>query len=82
MISTDEKRLMQVLLNLTSNALKFTVKGSVKMVIEIINRGTQNDSRKCLKVQVVDTGVGISDQNQQKLFKLFGFVSDTKSMNT
>ena len=30
----------------------------------------------------MDTGVGISQDNQKKLFKLFGFVSDTEAMNT
>ena len=34
-----------------------------------------------IKVEVEDNGVGISQENQKKLFKLFGFISDTKSMN-
>lgn len=69
---------MQVLLNLQSNALKFTIQGQVKIVVEIV------DQEMCswLKVQVVDSGVGISAENQKKLFKLFGFVNDTQAMNT
>lgn len=31
---------------------------------------------------MIDTGVGISEENQKKLFKLFGFVKDTEAMNT
>ena len=35
-----------------------------------------------LQIKVVDTGVGISDKNKQKLFKLFGFLTETEAMNT
>ena len=34
-----------------------------------------------LKVQVIDTGIGIQRQDHNKLFKLFGFVQDDKQMN-
>lgn len=78
-ICSDESRIIQVLLNLQSNALKFTQKGSVKLVIEIVENQKEE---KVLKVQVIDTGVGISEANQSKLFKFFGFVNDTKAINT
>ena len=35
-----------------------------------------------IEVQVVDTGIGIKDEDQQKLFKLFGFIDSTKELNT
>ena len=38
--------------------------------------------RKMLEVQVRDTGVGISHQDQKKLFKLYGFLETTKEINT
>ena len=64
---------MQIILNLQSNALKFTQKGFVQ--IKTILTQTQ------LIIQVIDTGAGIDKANQDKLFKLFGFVKDTQQVN-
>ncbi len=66
----DETRLLQVLANLTSNAIKFTHKGgSVKIYLEkdqqVIEHGLM------VKVRVVDTGIGIAKENQDKLFVSF-----------
>ena len=68
---------MQVLLGLQSNALKFTQKGQVSTKVQII---TVNQE-EFLKIQVTDTGIGIAKKDQDKLFKLFGFVQDEKQMN-
>ena len=62
---------MQVLLGLQSNALKFTEKGYVKIEVSI-------EEEKNLVIKVIDTGVGIEYEDQDKLFKLFGFVQDAK----
>lgn len=72
-VKTDEKRVMQVLLCLQSNALKFTRKGSVTIEVSIED--------EFLKISVIDTGVGIPIADQQKLFKLFGFVQSTSHLN-
>ena len=64
---------MQVLLGLQSNALKFTEGGDVHIIVKI--------ERDFLKIAVKDTGIGISKENQKKLFKLFGFLEETKSQN-
>ena len=37
---------------------------------------------KFLEISVIDTGVGIEYENQDKLFKLFGFIKDTQQLNT
>ena len=71
MICCDEHRIMQVLLGLQTNALKFTKKGRVQTNVEII---TSEDSQKFLKISVIDTGIGIPEKNKKHLFKLFGFV--------
>ena len=59
----DEVRLKQVLINLIKNALKFTEKGSVKVHAAFV----EEDS--LLKVRVIDTGTGITKEDQTKLFK-------------
>ena len=62
-----------MILNFQSNAIKFTEFGKVTIITSIEDR--------VLKVQVKDTGTGISEENQKKLFKLFGFISDTQDKN-
>jgi signal transduction histidine kinase len=78
MICCDEQRIMQVLIGLQSNAIKFTEKGKVETVVEIFNL---NSSEKFLKIKVFDTGIGIPKKDQHRLFKLFGYVQDNKQMN-
>jgi signal transduction histidine kinase len=66
---------------LVSNALKFTpYNGFIKVDLELY-RNTKKPSESYIKVECEDNGVGISQSNQKKLFKLFGFLNDTKSMN-
>lgn len=60
---TDRKRLIQVVTNFLSNAVKFTAKGSIDFGYEI--RGGE------LYVYVTDTGTGISEERQQQLFQRF-----------
>ena len=60
LITSDWKRIKQVLLNLLSNALKFTDVGKIKFGVEIQN--------STLKFSVSDTGIGISDNDKMKLF--------------
>lgn len=57
-------RVKQVLLNIQSNALKFTEVGSVTINVEI----TEEGNNQYLKVSVADTGMGIKDENKAKLF--------------
>mmetsp|Transcript_12278 Transcript_12278/g.19043 ORF Transcript_12278/g.19043 Transcript_12278/m.19043 type:complete len:89 (+) Transcript_12278:1620-1886(+) len=78
MIESDERRFMQVLLNLVSNSLKFTQKGHVRIIISIDHQ----ENADYLSVDVEDTGVGVPYKDQDKLFKLFGFVKDTQALNT
>ena len=54
--------------------MKFTKKGSVKIRVEIEDR----EEGQFLKVSVIDTGVGIPYEDQDKLFKLFGFIQNTE----
>jgi GAF domain-containing protein/two-component sensor histidine kinase len=64
-ISADQKRLTQVVFNLFSNAVKYTFPGGTVMVRTHLNRGGM------LQVDVEDTGVGMSTEQQKKLFRPF-----------
>jgi PAS domain S-box-containing protein len=77
-IVADETRLLQILSNLTSNSIKFTEQGSVS--INVTLEGKRDNVNK-IRVEISDTGIGISDDNLQKLFNYFSQVdnSSTKS---
>jgi signal transduction histidine kinase/CheY-like chemotaxis protein len=64
----DEVRLRQILLNLLSNAAKFTDKGNISLSITMQKR---NDTQVWLNFSVSDTGKGIKTKDQEKLFSEF-----------
>ncbi len=76
-IKSDPIRIKQILDNYLSNAVKFTKQGDIKVYL---SHEYSNDERKLLKFSVKDSGIGISHENQQKLFKRFSQVdaSDTR----
>src|SRR5690606_7719008 len=63
----DPGRIRQVLLNLLGNAVKFTEKGEVTLHLD----STSRDGRVQLRIEVVDTGIGLSDAEQENLFQPF-----------
>jgi PAS domain S-box-containing protein len=65
----DTDRLLQVLINLLSNAVKFTTQGEVVCGAKRVGQG--------LAIYVRDTGIGISQADQQQLFERFRQVGDT-----
>jgi len=67
----DAVRLRQVLVNLIGNAVKFTQKGEVAVTVKVANR---QDSTVVLLFQVRDTGIGISSEGMERLFKPFSQV--------
>jgi PAS domain S-box-containing protein len=69
-IVSDHTRLSQVLINLVSNAIKFTPKGGVEVRV-IPNSEKTEQSGLEIKFEVIDTGIGISKESQEKLFKAF-----------
>ena len=64
----DGLRLRQVLFNLAGNALKFTLQGSVVLQVHVLQ---QRDGGQRLRLQVTDTGVGISVERQQAVFAAY-----------
>ncbi len=68
-ISTDPNRLKQILVNLVSNAFKFTEKGSVSIEFEF---DIKSDSKQCdIRIRVKDTGIGIPEQKLKELFQAY-----------
>jgi CheY-like chemotaxis protein/HPt (histidine-containing phosphotransfer) domain-containing protein/anti-sigma regulatory factor (Ser/Thr protein kinase) len=68
-VEGDPARLRQILLNLISNAIKFTEKGGVR--VEVSAEPAQRDGRRFLSFRVRDTGPGMSDAVRAKLFTEF-----------
>ncbi|GAA3283824.1 hypothetical protein GCM10017707_34990 [Paenarthrobacter aurescens] len=64
----DSGRIRQILLNLSSNAVKFTPAGEVEVQVSVLAQDPHNAS---LRFEVRDTGIGISAQNHQRLFESF-----------
>ncbi|MFA9191587.1 PAS domain S-box protein [Flavobacterium sp. FZUC8N2.13] len=65
----DIVRIKQILINLLSNAVKFTEQGSVKLSVSIKEK--ISDTQTIIRFSVVDSGIGILEQNQKKIFKAF-----------
>ena len=71
MIHADQTRIRQALLNLASNANKFTEKGTVT----IAARPQRNDGRDWITIAVADTGIGMTGEQMGKLFQEFSQAS-------
>lgn len=73
----DPVRVRGVLLNLVSNASKFTHEGSITIRATHKNYDTETDEPARVQVDVVDTGIGIAPEDFDKLFKAFSQVDGT-----
>jgi signal transduction histidine kinase len=67
-VRADDKRLRRVLLNLVSNAVKFTTRGRVEITV---SRAEGDDDRPRVFFAVADTGVGIDPAQQERIFRSF-----------
>ena len=63
---SDQRRMMQVIINLMQNALKFTTNGSISIEVRFELK------TKLFMISVHDTGIGIRKCDQVKIFKMFG----------
>jgi len=65
----DDLRMSQILLNLLSNAVKFTPdEGAISLSLRLLS---SNDNSYCLEAQIKDNGIGISKEQQSRLFSSF-----------
>ncbi|MBZ9860155.1 HAMP domain-containing protein [Mesorhizobium sp. CA12] len=81
-VRTDEKRLQQIVLNLLSNAFKFTSEGKVSLSFRMEKAGRRNGAklpRKALAIAVTDTGIGIPEDKQKLIFEAFQQADGTTS---
>lgn len=74
-ILADEKRLRQVLINLLGNAIKFTDQGSVTFRVEHLAKNSESHTCQ-IRFQIEDTGVGMSSEQQAKIFLPFEQVGE------
>ena len=85
----DAGRMRQILLNLVGNAIKFTEKGGVKIRVSLDSETslTEEDSSdstssspyRSIRVEVIDTGIGIPDERKYRLFQSFSQVDSSSS---
>lgn len=68
-IQTDPTRLRQILINLVGNAIKFTERGHVCLLMKLQSDGT--GGKPMLQFRVVDSGIGMTPQQMTRLFKPF-----------
>lgn len=73
----DQYRIKQIFINLIGNAIKFTDKGGV----EVLLSGVKHRNKLNLKVSVKDTGIGVSKENTRHLFDRFFQVNQSLSKN-
>jgi signal transduction histidine kinase len=75
-LTVDPMRLRQILLNLLSNACKFTKAGEVKLAARKVSNGS-----KFVELAVSDTGIGMTAEQQAKLFEEFTQADATTAQN-
>lgn len=69
-VTVDELRLKQILINLLGNAVKFTPKGSVELSIVVLE-SSKDLQEHLIEFSVVDTGIGIPEEKKQLIFEAF-----------
>ncbi|WP_136442602.1 ATP-binding protein [Pacificoceanicola onchidii] len=71
-VAIDASRLEQILLNLVGNAIKFTGDGRILIELEQIGEGVEEDAAaRLVEIRVIDTGIGISEDEQPRIFDDF-----------
>ncbi|MDJ0534738.1 MAG: ATP-binding protein [Xenococcaceae cyanobacterium MO_207.B15] len=76
------QRLLQIMLNLVGNAIKFTHEGGIVITAEVVAKkilGTPQNFPGIVKISVADTGIGVSLEKQDKLFENFFQVDGSRT---
>jgi len=81
-VYSDYLRLKQVMINLVGNAIKFTHEGHITVTADVVRKKVtfkEQEFPGMVKVRVVDTGIGVSLDQQDKLFQLFSQVDGSRT---
>lgn len=73
-VIVDQVKLQQIVLNLVSNAIKFTENGEIRIRTSIEPR---ESDQWLLRIEVVDTGIGIAERDREKVFKPFSQIDES-----
>jgi PAS domain S-box-containing protein len=73
MVQTDRQKVKQIVVNLLSNALKFTHQGGIEVAV------TLDESEAMTTISVTDTGIGIAPEHHERIFEDFRQVDDSPS---
>ena len=76
-VASDESRIKQILLNLVSNAFKFTFSGKITISAKVL----VEQEESMIEFWVADTGIGIKEEEFGKLFTLFGMLDWNREIN-
>jgi signal transduction histidine kinase/ActR/RegA family two-component response regulator len=68
-IQSDPTRLRQIIMNLVGNAIKFTSRGEVRVVVSLV--GIVPERKHVMRFEIMDTGIGLTEQQCKRLFCAF-----------
>lgn len=68
---TDRRRLLQCVLNILNNAVKFTDRGSVTVAARLVSSPGETPGAEMVEIAVTDTGIGICEEDQARIFQPF-----------
>lgn len=67
----DEDKMRKIIMNLLSNALKFTEKnGTVDILVKLLPKSNESDPEQ-IEIRIIDTGIGIKDEEKKRIFERF-----------
>ena len=81
LLNGDEIRIKQVITNILTNAVKYTEKGSVTFQLKRDKSIPGDTDRVMFRVAVIDTGIGIKEEDMEKLFSKFDRIEEKRNRN-
>ena len=75
----DPSRIRQIVLNLASNAIKFTEEGRVEFRVRVVDGAGDETEPVRVRVEVIDTGIGLTEEQKGKLFQAFAQADSSTS---